>query len=85
MHGSFGNSDAVASEIGGRFRPGLDRIVQRRVFGAVCKIVWPENTEAHVAAIGKRDVRTARRWMSGEIAPPSILIAAINNAITWQD
>lgn len=85
MHGNVPFGVASASEIAGRFRPGVDTIVQRRVFGAVCKVIWPDNTEAFVASIGKRDVRTARRWMSGEIAPPSILISAINSAITWQD
>lgn len=81
MRHLFGNPDAVAREIGGKFRPGVDRIVRRK-FGAVAKVLWPDNTEAHVAAIAKVDVRTARRWIAGEFPPPGIIIAAIIVEIT---
>lgn len=80
MHGSFGNPEVVAREIGGHFRPGQDKIV-RRLFGPVCKLIWPVNTEAHVASLAKVDVRTARRWLSGEYDPPPIFGAIILNEI----
>lgn len=70
MHGAFGNPDVVATEIGGQFRPGKDRIV-RRLFGPIAKVIWPHNTEAHVATVAKCDVRTARRWISGEFDAPA--------------
>lgn len=65
MHGAFGNSSTVATEIGGQFRPGVDKIVQP-LFGPVAKVVWPNDTEAFIAAIAKVDVRTARRWLAGD-------------------
>lgn len=81
MHGPFGNPDRVASEIGGQFRPGQDKIV-RRLFGPVAKVIWPTNTDAHVAAIAGCDPRTARRYLSGEFEAPAIVIAAIIVEIT---
>lgn len=50
--------------------------------GPVCKAIWPVKTDAHVAAICGCDPRNARRYMSGEIPIPSILLAAINVKIT---
>jgi hypothetical protein len=76
MHGAFGNSEAVATEIGGHFRPGTDKIV-RPLFGPVARAIWPLNTEAHVAAVAQCDVRTARRWLSGEYDAPAIVYAHI--------
>ncbi|HZP77550.1 MAG TPA: hypothetical protein VFB45_15505 [Pseudolabrys sp.] len=65
MRAPFGNSEFVANEIGGRFRPGEDEIV-RPLFGPVCKVIWPVNTDAEIAAIAGCDVRTARRWLAHE-------------------
>jgi hypothetical protein len=76
MSALFGNREVVAREIGGQFRPGVDKIVRRK-FGAVAKVLWPENTEAHVASIAKVDVRTARRWLSGEYEPPICVAQAV--------
>lgn len=81
MRASFGNSEAVAREIDGHFCPGKDRIV-RRLFGPVAKVIWPHDTDACVAAIAGCDVRTARRWLSGEFEPPGIVIAAVIVEIT---
>lgn len=81
MHGSFGNPEAVAREIGGRFTPGSDRIV-KTVVGAVCRAIWPDKTDAQVATICGCDPRNARRYMSGEIPMPSVLLAAINVELT---
>jgi hypothetical protein len=48
-------------------------------FGDVCRLLWPRNTAAHIAAIGKRDERTAKRWLSGEYEPPvAVLLAVVN-------
>lgn len=76
MEGSFGNPKIVAKEIGGQFRPGADKIVRRK-FGSVAKVLWPGSTDAHIAAIAKVDVRTARRWLSGEFEPPIIVVLAV--------
>ena len=77
MERSFGNSRNVTREIGGQFLPAKDRIVKGLV-GPICKLCWPENTDAHVATICGCDPRSARRYMSGEIAIPAKLMAAIN-------
>lgn len=80
MHGVFGNPAVVAKEIGGQFRPGADRIV-RTVVGSVCKAIWPEKTDVHVAAICDCDPRNARRYLSGEIPIPAVLLVAINSEL----
>jgi hypothetical protein len=77
MHGAFGNPSEVAKEIGGQFSSTKDRIVKSLV-GPICKLCWPDNTDAHVATICGCDPRSARRYMSGEIPIPSKLMAAIN-------
>jgi hypothetical protein len=77
MHGRYGNPNEVAREIGGSFRPGQDRIVRPSKFGPVCKVLWPENTDAHVAAIGKVDPRTVRRWFNEEFDPPVAVVLAV--------
>lgn len=81
MRAAFGNSEAVATEIGCQFRPGTDRIVKRPIFPAVCKVIWPENTDAHVAAVAGCSVRSAARWLSGEIEPPIPVVLAVINEI----
>lgn len=84
LQGALRGSPSVATEIKGQFRPGKDKIV-RRLFGPVAKVIWPDSTDACVAAIGKVDVRTARRWMSGEFEPNGLVIAAVVVAITKRD
>lgn len=77
MEGSFGNRRVVATEIGGHFRAGTDRIVKTCV-GAVCKAIWPDKTDVEVAVVCGCDPRNARRYMSGELPIPSKLLIAIN-------
>lgn len=77
MRTAFGNPVAVATEIQGRFVPGRDKIVPVPKFGAVCKLLWPFKTAAELAAIGGRDERTAKRWLSGEHEPPLVVILAV--------
>lgn len=74
----------MSREIQGQFRPGVDKIVRRK-FGDVAKVLWPDKTEAHLAAIAKADVRTARRWIAGEFEPPAIVIAAVIVEITKRE
>ncbi len=64
-----------ASSKQGRFRPIRDKIVPRK-FGRVAKVLWPENTAAHIAAIGHTDERTGKRWLRGEHEPPTCVIIA---------
>lgn len=81
MRSSFGNPVVVATELQGHFRPSRDKIVTRK-FGAVAKVLWPDKTAAHIAAIADADERTAKRWLAGEFEPPAIVIAAIIVEIT---
>lgn len=85
MRAVFGNPDSVASEIGGRFRPGRDKIVPPSKFSAVCKVLWPLNTAACIAAIAGKDERTGKRWLAGEHDAPPCVYAAIFVEITKRD
>jgi hypothetical protein len=73
----YGNRDAVAREIQGQFRQGTDKIVSAPKFGAVCKVLWPFKTAAHLAAIANTNERTAARWLSGEHDPPVLVAFAV--------
>jgi hypothetical protein len=81
MHGTLQKRVDEARKIEGRIATGADRFVQSLV-GPVCRAIWPDKTDAHVAAICGCDPRNARRYMSGEIPMPAILLAAINTKIT---
>lgn len=72
---------ANAAKIEGHFLSGDGRIVQSLV-GPVCKILWPVKTDAHVATICGCDPRSARRYMSGEITIPAVLLVAITARLT---
>lgn len=72
---------ARASKIEGRIATGADIFVQSPV-GPVCKVLWPSKTDVEVAIICGCDPRNARRYMSGEIAIPAVLLTAINVKLT---
>jgi len=79
MAALFGNPHVVANEIQGTYVPGRDTLVPPTKFGAVCKLLWPKNTAAHLATIAKRDERTAKRWLSSEYEPPVVVLLAVIN------
>lgn len=79
MRTTFGNSDVVSNEIQAAFVSGRDKIVAPRQFGNVCRMLWPTKTAAHIAAIARRDERTAQRWLAGEFEPPIIVVTAVIN------
>jgi hypothetical protein len=70
MHATSGNPSTATTEIGGHIPTPADGIVLRP-FGPIARIIWPRDTEAFVASVMRRDVRTARRWISGEIDAPA--------------
>jgi hypothetical protein len=73
----------VSREIGCQFSPATDRIVERRRIRAVVEAVWPnEKADALTAVICNCSVRTASRYLSGEIDAPAVLFAAIWNELT---
>ena len=81
MRKLFGDADAVRNEIQATFVSGRDKIVAPNQFGNVCRMLWPSKTAAHIAAIAKRDERTAQRWMAGEFEPPIVVVTAMVNKI----
>lgn len=66
-----------ARAIEGRIVSGEDTCVPRWKFHAVCKVLWPDKTAAHLASIGGRDERTAKRWLAGEYEPPFTVLLAV--------
>lgn len=77
MHGKIPFGVASATEIARQACQHPDRIVGRPKFGDVAKVLWPPpNTAAQLASIAGSSVRTAERWLSGEIAPPYEIIEA---------
>lgn len=78
MYGSVPFGVASATEINRHKSQHPDRIVGPPKFGSVAKVLWPPpNTAAQLAAIADASVRTAERWLSGEIAPPFEIIEAV--------
>jgi hypothetical protein len=75
---------ANAAKIEGQIARGKDGYV-RSLVGPVCRVIWPGKTDHHIAGICGCDPRNARRYMSGEIPIPSILVAAIVVEITKRD
>jgi hypothetical protein len=69
-----------AREIGRRIRQGADKNVSRK-FGPVAKLLWPAKTAAHLAAIAKKDERSAARWLSGKSDPPNSVVLAVMHEI----
>lgn len=55
------------------------------IVGAVCRAIWTEKPDAAVAVICKCDPRNARRYFKGELPIPSVLLAAINNALVERE
>jgi len=72
----------LATTIRGRYLSPEDKIVPVCKFALVARILWPEKTAAHLAAIAGKDERTAKRWLHGEFDPPGVVIAAIIAEIT---
>lgn len=77
MHGTLQKRVDEARKIEGHLRQGTDRIV-RTLVGPVCKVIWPDKTDVHIAAICGCDPRNARRYLSGELPLPTLLLVAIN-------
>lgn len=77
MLGTLQTSVDEARKIEGQIRQGTDRIV-RTLVGPVCKVIWPEKTDAQIAVICSCDPRNARRYLSGELPIPAVLLSAIN-------
>lgn len=78
MHGRYGNPDVVRRETNTQFRVGTDTIVGRRVIVGFVRDHAKPKPAAFVATLCGCSVRTAERYVSGEIDfPPEVYIWAI--------
>jgi hypothetical protein len=77
MYGSLQQRIEEARKIEGRLSTGSDKIVPPPKFGDVCRVLWPNKTAAHIAAIAHREERTAKRWLAGEFEPPICVVVAV--------
>lgn len=73
MRSPFGNSEAVAREIQGHFRPERDVLVPPRKFGVIARALFSEKAAFHISAICKCSERQAKRYLSGEDPAPWIM------------
>lgn len=64
-------------QIRGAFLSERDKIVPAPQFGAVCRVLWPRKTAAHIATIAGCDERTAKRWLAGQFEPPMVVLVAV--------
>jgi hypothetical protein len=78
VHGRvFGNREIIASEIGGNYRPGKDKIVRPYKWVGVFRHLHKSKADVEFAAITGKDQRTGRRYFEGEHEPPGAIVAAI--------
>ena len=49
----------------------------RILVGPICKIIWPNKTDCHVAVVCGCDPRNARRYLNGELPIPAKLAAEV--------
>jgi hypothetical protein len=68
---------ATATKLQGRFSTGDDKIVPPQNWAWFARHCWPDKCAATLASIGKRDERTAKRWLSGEFEPPNAVMVAL--------
>lgn len=77
MHGTLPTRVEEARKLQGRLSVGSDVCVPPLKFAGVARYLWPHKTAAHLATIGGRDERTAKRWLAGEFEPPAAVFMAI--------
>lgn len=81
MRASWGSAELATTQLRGRFMVNGDNSVTPPKFASVCRMLWPDKTAAHIAAIAGHDERTAKRWLSGECRPPVKLVLAVLNEL----
>jgi hypothetical protein len=81
MHGRIPFGVASNTEIARHECRNPDKIVGGFKFASVARVLWPTKTAATLAAIAKRDQRTAERWLSGEFEPPYVVVEAVMHEI----
>ena len=81
MHGVFEERVAEARKNEGRLLSGEDRLVPLPNWVDFARRCWPHKTAAHLAAIGRCDEHTAKRWLSGEYEPPQAVALVLINKL----
>lgn len=81
---SFPALEGTAIEFGGSSSQGGEDIFPT-TFGRVARAIWPSKTALHLAVIGKVSERAAKDWLSGKVAPPANVTAAMLMEITKRD
>jgi hypothetical protein len=79
MRSVYERNIAQANEIQGRIVSGRDTVVPPPLWTDFARLCWPEKTAAHLATLGGKDERTAKRWLSGEYEPPMVVVLALFN------
>ena len=63
--------------IEGQLLSGGDKIVRPPYWTDFARVIWPDKTAEHIAALAKADPRTAKRWLSGEYEPPLAVVLVL--------
>lgn len=74
MRTYWGSAAAVSREMQGQFVPDRDKIVPPPNWTVFARWYWPDKTAAHLATLGGKDERTAKRWLAGEFEPPIVVV-----------
>jgi hypothetical protein len=53
-----------------------------QVFGRVARAIWPHKTAFTLAALANVSDRAAKDWLSGKVAPPAVVVAAMFMEVT---
>ncbi len=77
MRHHYGNAFAITNELQGRYVQTRDICAPPYKWAAFARHCWPLKTAAHIAALAKKDERTAKRWLAGEFEPPSVVLLAL--------
>lgn len=57
-----------------------------RKFAAVAKVLWPNNTAAHIAATARKEISFGKRLLRGQgEIPASVVIACVTEMLRQQD
>jgi hypothetical protein len=84
MRESRTEQGSASTKIDGSFRRRAEANFRNRKFGKICSAIW-EKPDFTLAAIAGVSDRAARDYLSGKVAPPAIVIAAIVVEITKRD
>ena len=53
-----------------------------QMFGRVARAIWPQKTAFILAELADVSDRAAKDWLSGKVAPPAVVVAAMFVEVT---